>query len=116
GLPDDPASDNAIEVVRFDWDASDGETRVLRLDGRWTSQQPPRLGALALPPTGGTMMQSGGGIMASLTSYFGGNFINEARGYLSTSSGGATAYVSLPAGHAQVATPTQSVTHPGLSG
>src|SRR5207244_3771233 len=64
-----------------------------------------RLGTLALPPTGGTSTQTGGGVMASLTSYFGGNFINEIRGYASTSKRDAAAYVALPAGRVLVGSP-----------
>jgi len=103
GLPDDRATDNTVGLVRLDWNVSDAQTLMLRLDGRWTSQQPTRLGALALPPTGGTMSQTGGGVMASLTSYFGGNFINEARGYVSSGRRDNTAYITLPAGRVQVA-------------
>ena len=120
GLPDDRATDNTAGLVRFDWNVSDAQTVMLRLDGRWTSQQPTRLGALALPPTGGTMSQTGVGVMASLTSYFGGNFINEARGYVSSSRRDNTAYVTLPAGRVQVASALtnsgQSVTNLSFGG
>lgn len=104
-LPDDRTNDYTVGLLRLDWNATDAQTLMLRLDGRWTSQQPTRLGALALPPTGSTSAQQGGGIMASLTSYFGGNFINELRGYISTASRDAGSYVTLPAAHVQVASP-----------
>jgi len=104
-LPDDRATDNTVGLVRFDWNISDVQTLMVRLDGRWTSQVPTRLGTLALPPTGGTSTQTGGGVMASLTSYFGGNFINEIRGYASTSKRDAAAYVALPAGRVLVGSP-----------
>src|SRR5204863_24512 len=120
GLPDDRATDNTVGLVRFDWNISDVQTLMLRLDGRWTSQQPTRLGALALPPTGGTMSQTGGGVMASLTSYFGGNFINEARGYVSRSQRDNIPYLTLPAGRVQVASAArdsgQSVTNLSFGG
>ena len=103
-LPDDRATDNTVGLVRFDWNISDVQTLMVRLDGRWTSQVPTRLGTLALPPTGGTSSQTGGGVMASLTSYFGGNFINEIRGYASSNQRDAAAYVTLPAGRVQVGT------------
>ncbi len=115
GLPDDRATDNTTGLVRLDWNLSDAQTLMLRFDGRWNSQQPTRLGALALPPTGGTMSQTGGGIMGSLTSYFGGNFINEARGYVSSSRRDNTGYVTLPAGRVQVAS-TLSVTNLSFGG
>jgi hypothetical protein len=101
-LPSDRTNDNAVGLVRLDWNLSDAQTLMLRLDGRWTSQDPTRLGALALPPTGGTRTEHGGGVMASLTSYFGGNFINEIRGYVSTDRRDANAYVTLPAARVQV--------------
>ena len=103
-LPDDRATDNTVGLVRFDWNISDVQTLMVRLDGRRTSQVPTRLGTLALPPTGGTSSQTGGGVMASLTSYFGGNFINEIRGYASSNQRDAAAYVTLPAGRVQVGT------------
>src|SRR5205807_10625871 len=115
GLPDDRATDNTVGLVRFDWNISDVQTLMLRLDGRWTSQQPTRLGTLALPATGGTMSQTGGGVMASLTSYFGGNFINEARGYVSRSQRDNIPYLTLPAGRVQVASPL-SVTNLSFGG
>ncbi len=118
GLPDDRATDNTVGLLRLDWNISDVQTLMLRLDGRWNSQQPTRLGALALPPTGGTMSQTGGGVMASLTSYLGGNFINEVRGYVSRGRRDNTAYVTLPAGRVQVASALsdtgQSVTNLSL--
>src|SRR5207244_6607746 len=95
---------NPVGLVRFDWNISDVQTLMVRLDGRWTSQVPTRLGTLALPPTGGTSSQTGGGVMASLTSYFGGNFINEIRGYASSNQRDAAAYVPLPAGRGQAGT------------
>jgi hypothetical protein len=102
GLPSDRTNDNTVGLLRLDWKPTDGETLMLRFDGRWTSQDPTRLGALALPPTGGTSSERGGGVMASLTSYFGGNFINELRGYVSTDRRDASAYVTLPAARVQV--------------
>src|SRR4029077_5132744 len=84
GIPDDRATDNTTGLVRLDWNLSDVQTLMVRVDGRWSSQDPTRIGALSLPPTGGTRDEQGGGFMAMLTSYIGGNFINELRGYAST--------------------------------
>ena len=58
--------------------------------------------------------------MASLTSYFGGNFINEVRGYVSQSRRDNAAYVTLPAGRVQVGSTLSdtgvSVTNLGFGG
>ncbi len=102
GLPTDRTNDNTVGLLRLDWKVTDAQTLMLRFDGRWTSQDPTRLGALTLPPAGGTSSEHGGGVMASLTSYFGGNFINELRGYASTDRRDASAYVNLPAARVQV--------------
>src|SRR5204863_333420 len=68
---------------------------------------------------GFTQNQLGGG-MASLTSYFGGNFINEARGYVSRSQRDNIPYLTLPAGRVQVASAArdsgQSVTNLSFGG
>src|SRR5205823_908360 len=82
GLSGDRATNNTLGLLRLDWQASDVHTLTLRLDGNWESQEPTRVGSLALPATGGTRTTRGGGVMASLTSFFGGHFINELRGYV----------------------------------
>jgi len=103
GLSDERTTDNAVAFLRFDWKVSEAQTLTLRLDGRWDSQQPTRVSPLGLPPTGGTRTERGGGVMASLTSHFAGNLINELRGYLSADRRDATALVTVPAGRVQVA-------------
>src|SRR5207245_1596635 len=72
GRGDDRAARNTLGLLRLDWQLSDVHTLTLRLDGSWDSQEPTRVGTLALPVTGGTRTAHGGGVMASLTSYVGG--------------------------------------------
>lgn len=110
GIPDTHSTDNATGLLRLDWNPSGTETIMLRLDGRWNSQDPTRIGALALPATGGTSSGYGGGIMASLTSYFGGNFINELHGYVSINHREGDAYLLLPQGRVQVVSDASDTT------
>src|SRR3989442_5718137 len=44
----------------------------------------------------------GGGVMASLTSYFGGHFINELRGYVARQRRDVRAFLTLPSGFVDV--------------
>src|SRR5207245_1860124 len=76
---------------------------TLRLDGSWESQEPTRVGTLTLPTTGGTRTTLAGGGLASLTSYFGGRFINELRGYVAQQRRDARAFLALPAAVVDVA-------------
>src|SRR5439155_158737 len=39
-LPGDRATDNSVALLRIDWNITDAQTLMLRLDGRWTSQDP----------------------------------------------------------------------------
>src|SRR5207237_742056 len=82
GRSDERAGYNPLGLLRLDWQASPVHTVTLRLDGHWISQEPTHVGTLALPATGARRSQRSGGVMASLTSYLGGNFVNEARGYV----------------------------------
>src|SRR2546430_1802461 len=102
GLSGGRATNNALGLRRLDWQASDVHTLTLRLDGNWESQEPTRVGSLALPATGGTRPTRGGGVMASLTSFFGGRFINELRGYVARQRRDATAFLTLPSGYVDV--------------
>src|SRR5204863_123476 len=101
-LPGDRATDNSVALLRIDWNITDAQTLMLRLDGRWSSQDPTRVSPLALPATGGTRAQRAGGAMASLSSHFGGGFINEVRGYVSTDRSDASGFLELPEGRVQV--------------
>ena len=112
-LPGDRATDNSVALLRIDWNLSDAQTLMLRLDGRWSSQDPTRVGALALPATGGTRAQRAGGAMASLSSHFGEGFINEVRGYVSTDRSDASGFLELPEGRVQVASNLAGSSVPG---
>ena len=101
-IPGDRSTDNTTGLVRIDWNLSDVQTLMVRLDGRWSSQDPTRIGALSLPPTGGTRYEDGGGFMAMLTSYIGGNFINELRGYASMDRNDQSGFLALPEARVQV--------------
>src|SRR5437764_467660 len=100
-LPGDRATDNSVALLRLDWNLSDEQTVMVRLDGRWSSQDPTPVSPLTLPATGGTRAQRAGGAMASLSSHFGG-FINEVRGYVSTDRSDASGFLELPEGRVQV--------------
>ena len=97
GLPQDRSGDNTLALLRLDWKASDAHTLTLRLDGRWDSQEPTLVNSLALPATGGTRSERAGGVMAAVTSYFGGNVINELRGYVSATHRESRPYLAMPA-------------------
>jgi Carboxypeptidase regulatory-like domain len=97
GLSLDRSGTNTLGLLRLDWQVADAHTLTLRLDGRWDSQEPTRVSTLALPATGGTRSERAGGVMASLTSYFGGSVINELRGYWSTTRRDMRPYLAIPA-------------------
>ena len=97
------ASDNFSGMLRLDWVMSNAHSLSLRGDWRGTSQDPARLGSLALPQTGGTMASSGGGVMATISSHFGAAVLNEFRGYLQSSQNDGTPFSQLPQGRVQVA-------------
>src|SRR5438874_1939307 len=101
-LPGDRATDNSVALLRIDWNLADAQTLMVRLDGRWSSQDPTRVSPLALPATGGTRAQRAGGAMVSLSSHFGAGFINEVRGYLSTDRSDASGFLELPEARVQV--------------
>src|SRR5438132_389232 len=103
GRSGDRATNNTLGLLRLDWQANDVHTLTLRLDGSWESQEPTRVGSLALPATGGTRTMGGGGVMASLTSYFGGRFINELRGYVTRQRRDARSFLALPSATVSVA-------------
>jgi hypothetical protein len=109
-IPDNRANDNAGGLVRVDWKPSDAQTVMLRLDGRWTSQDATRIGSLSLPSTGGSNSGHGGGVLGSLTSYFGNNFINDFRGYFSVDHREGSGYLALPQGRVQVASDASDTT------
>ena len=105
-LPDirpERSADNTLGLVRADWLISDNQTLMLRGDWRDITHNPTRVSQFALPQTGGTSDETGGGLMAVLTSYFGGSFINELRAYWSRDHRSADPFMDLPDGRVQVA-------------
>jgi hypothetical protein len=97
------SDDNLSGLARLDWVLSNSHTVTLRGDWRGTAQDPTRLGALALPQTGGTLESGGGGVMATLTSRFGATMLNEARAYWQTSRRDGVPFTPIPQGRVQVA-------------
>jgi hypothetical protein len=95
--------DNISGIGRFDWLLDNGHSISVRADWRWNDQDPSRVNTLSLPMTGGTNTGWGGGVMATWTSIFGGQFLNEFKGYVSTNRNQARSFVELPAGRVQVA-------------
>jgi hypothetical protein len=100
---DDRLSDNASALVRFDYLTDGGQSLSLRGDFRWSDQDPSRIGPLALPQTGGNNRNWGGGVAATLTSNFGGRFLNELKIYGSVDRRTGQPLVVMPAGRVQVA-------------
>src|SRR2546426_4833939 len=83
-------------LFRSDWNVAEAHTLMLRLDGRWNSDDPTRVRSLALPSTGGRRSERAGGVMASWTSHFGEQLINEVRGYISAERTDAGGVLALP--------------------
>ena len=100
---DTRANDSYSGLARMDLVLSTSHTITLRGDWRGTSLDPARLGALALPQTGGKTLSSGGGAMLTFTSHFGATVLNELRGYLQGSKNNGDAFTQLPAARVQVA-------------
>ncbi|MGH7647397.1 MAG: carboxypeptidase regulatory-like domain-containing protein [Gemmatimonadaceae bacterium] len=102
-IPPERDADNTLGLLRADWLLSDNQTLMVRGDWRDVTQNPTRVSQFALPQTGGTSDETGGGVMAVLTSYFGGSFINELRTYWSRDHRSADPFMDLPNGRVQVA-------------
>ena len=97
------ANDNYSGLARFDWLLSNDHTLTLRGNWNGTSQDPARVGTLALPQTGGDMTSSSGGLMASVTSHFGTTVLNEVHGYWQSARNSGDPFSDLPQGRVQVA-------------
>ncbi len=100
---DDRLSDNASTIVRLDYLTEGGQSLSLRSDFRWSDTDPSRIGPLSLPQTGGNNRNWGGGLAATLTSNFGGRFLNELKVYGSTDRRTGRPLLVMPAGRVQVA-------------
>ncbi len=96
------SNDNYSGLARLDYVLSNDHSVTLRGDLRGTSQDPTRLGALALPQTAGQMTSGGGGVMGVLTSHFGATVLNELRGYYQGANNSGTPFTLVPAGRVQV--------------
>jgi hypothetical protein len=107
--------DNISGLGRFDWLLENGHSLSVRGDWRWNDQDPSRVGTLSLPMTGGTNKGWGGGVMATYTSIFGGQFLNEFKGYVSINKNQARSFSELPAGRVQVASDLDGATTRAVS-
>lgn len=97
-------SNNSLSgMLRVDYLLTPNHTLMLRGDLQDQGQDPVRLGASALPETGGESRGSGGGLMAGLSSRIGGRIINEGRAYASTATRGSDPFWNMPQGRVQVA-------------
>jgi hypothetical protein len=97
------ASDNFSGLLRVDYVLNNDHTVTLRGDWNGTSQDPARVGALALPQTGGQVKTTGGGVMGTVTSHFGATVLNELRGFWQASNNDGDPFSLLPQGRVQVA-------------
>ncbi|HVO36181.1 MAG TPA: TonB-dependent receptor [Gemmatimonadales bacterium] len=97
------ASNNYSGLARFDWLLSNAHTLTLRGNWNGTSQDPARVGTLALPQTGGDLTNSSGGFMATVTSHFGATVLNEIHGFWQSARNSGDPFSYLPQGRVQVA-------------
>ena len=100
---DTRTTDNLTSLVRVDYIASNSHTITLRGDWRWGSQDPSRIQPLSLPQVGGSTNNSGGGVMATVTSRFGMHIINEAKVYPNVSHQDGEPFTVLPSGRVLLA-------------
>ncbi len=100
---DDRLSDNASAIVRLDYLTEGGQSLSLRSDVRWSDTDPSRIGPLSLPQSGGNNRNWGGGLALTLTSNFGGRFLNELKVYGSADRRTGRPLLVMPAGRVQVA-------------
>jgi hypothetical protein len=101
-LADDRLSDNASGLLRVDYLTDGGHSITVRGDYRWSDQDPSRIGPLSLPQTGGENGSWGGGLMTTVTSNFGGRFLNELKVYAATGRDHGTPFIAIPTGRVQV--------------
>ena len=97
------ANNNYSGLARLDWVMSNAHTLTLRGNWNGTSQDPARVGTLALPQTGGDLTNSSGGFMATVTSHFGATVLNEVHGFWQGARNVGDPFSSLPQGRVQVA-------------
>jgi len=97
------ASNNLSGLVRLDFVLSNAHTLTLRGNWNGTSQNPARVGTLALPQSGGDLTNAGGGLMATLTSHFGATFLNELRGFYQGATNNGDPFSLTPQARVQIA-------------
>ena len=109
-IDDNRNQDNLTVLGRMDYSVSDAHTLTLRGDWRLVDQTPTRVGSLALPQTGGTTTNRGGGGSLVLSSRFGTGVINELRAGLQVDNRTGTPFITLPLGRVQVLSDLQDGT------
>ncbi|MDZ7632807.1 MAG: hypothetical protein U5K74_16080 [Gemmatimonadaceae bacterium] len=100
-IDDNRNADNVTVLGRMDFSVTDAHTLTLRGDWRLNDQTPTRVGTLALPQTGGTTENRGGGGSLVLSSRFGTGVINELRAGLQLDNRTGNPFVLLPLGRVQ---------------
>ncbi len=101
-IDDNRNADNMTVLGRMDYSVSDAHTLTLRGDWRLVDQTPTRVGSLALPQTGGTTENRGGGGSMVLSSRFGTAVVNELRAGLQLDNRSGTPFIQLPLGRVQI--------------
>ena len=101
-IDDNRNADNVTALGRMDFSITDAHTLTLRGDWRLVDQTPTRVGSLALPQTGGTTENRGGGGSVVLSSRFGTAVVNELRAGLQIDNRTGTPFITLPLGRVQV--------------
>ena len=101
-VDDNRNADNLTVLGRMDYSLADAHTLTLRGDWRLNDQTPTRVGSLALPQTGGTTENRGGGGSIVLSSRFGTAVVNELRAGMQIDNRSGTPFVTLPLGRVQV--------------
>jgi hypothetical protein len=101
-IDDNRNADNLTALGRMDFSVTDGHTLTLRGDWRLVDQTPTRVGSLALPQTGGTTENRGGGGSIVLSSRFGTGVVNELRAGLQIDNRAGSPFITLPLGRVQV--------------
>ncbi len=96
------SSDNLSAMLRLDYLVSSNHTLTMRGDWRGSNQEPTRVSPTALPETGGTNENGGGGFLASLSSRLGVQLINEMRFSYSESDRTSDPYLLTPSGQVQI--------------
>lgn len=109
-LADDRTADRYSAMLRLDYLTDGGHSITLRGDWNTSDSDPSRIGPLSLPQTGGNNKSNGGGIMATVTSNFGGRFLNELKIYGSVDRDEGWPFLTIPAGRVEVSSQLENET------